>query len=652
MRRLVVIVALGVFGTACTLANAAGAPSSFVLHGVVQSGGTASTLPLAGARVTLLDASGARPVVLGRAVADDAGRFAVPSPTGTSDGVFYVSAAVERRVDLVAVLGKSLPASVTVNELTTVAAGYSMAQLTRKGAIAGDPFALGIAAGMNDNIVDVSTGESSRVLLTSPNADETISLRLSRSLANLLAACIERRSVTAAFLAAAREPGSPPPSSTFQALANLARNPADNVRRIDRLTQLRHVYLPALQGTPDNWSIAVKVNDTGDDHYPFGGPGNLALDERGYAWVTNNVVQGTPTSTTAVAVLQPNGKPADGTDGAPSSPLTGAGIYGAGFGVAIDADGNGWFGNFGWGGEDYWPPPGASLSRFSPSGAPLSASGEGGAVDRAQGMTTDDQGNVWVTSFGSSSVFVFPGGDPDAGLRFQGYDGSQPFDVAIAPDGAAWVTNSGGLLGEFPSSVARFTFEGGILRLTLERRLGDTLRGIDIDSHGNVWVASLGDDSVYGLRPDGSLIGRFAGGGIDGPWDVTVDGEDNLWVVNFGPLEAGSVFGDGRVSKLCGVDRATCPPGVKTGEPISGRTGYTMPSAGSQVLLHDGTPLYGPGAPPSFAPMMRQTASVIDRAGNLWTVNNWKPAIDVDITVNPGGDGLLIFVGLAPPPRR
>jgi hypothetical protein len=49
--------------------------------------------------------------------------------------------------------------------------------------------------------------------------------------------------------------------------------------------------------------------------------------------------------------------------------------------------------------------------------------------------------------------------------------------------------------------------------------------------------------------------------------------------------------------------------------------------------------------------MMRQTASAIDRAGNLWTVNNWKPDLDVDITVNPGGDGIVIFVGLAPPRR-
>ena len=119
----------------------------------------------------------------------------------------------------------------------------------------------------------------------------------------------------------------------------------------------------------------MKVNDTGDDRYPFGGPGNLAFDDRGYAWVTNNVVQGTPNSTTAVAVLKPNGQAADGVDGTPVSPLTGSGVYGTGFGVTIDASGIGWFGNFGWGGEDYDPQPGASISRFSTSGEPQSTTG-------------------------------------------------------------------------------------------------------------------------------------------------------------------------------------------------------------------------------------------------------------------------------------
>jgi hypothetical protein len=48
--------------------------------------------------------------------------------------------------------------------------------------------------------------------------------------------------------------------------------------------------------------------------------------------------------------------------------------------------------------------------------------------------------------------------------------------------------------------------------------------------------------------------------------------------------------------------------------------------------------------------MMRQTSVVIDQAGNIWSINNWKPDFDIDVSSNPGGDGIIIFVGLAAPP--
>ena len=87
------------------------------------------------------------------------------------------------------------------------------------------------------------------------------------------------------------------------------------------------------------------------------------------------------------------------------------------------------------------------------------------------------------------------------------------------------------------------------------------------------------------------------------------------------------------------------------GDPITPATGYTVPSAGSQVLLHNGEPLYGPNFPPAFDPMQRTTKTVIDSAGILWAVNNWKDDFSIDNTINPGGDGVVIFVGLAAPPQ-
>ncbi|HET6684103.1 MAG TPA: hypothetical protein VFG75_10440 [Gaiella sp.] len=625
------------------------------MSGVVQSGGTSSERPLPGVHVALYEATAGQPTALDQATTDADGAFVLTATSGETTGVFYVTADVGRGVEFVAVLGPALPATATINELTTVAAGYAMAQFTHADAISGDGFALQIAAGMNDNIVDTETGASSEVLLSSPNADETNSLRSTLALANLLAACLDIHGTTQSFLALTRPPRGPAPTTTFQGLADLARDPGKNVKQIYGMTRRSGAYAPTLADQPDAWTVVVKVNDTGSDEKDklFGGPGNLAFDARGYAWVTNNVVQGATGSSSVVVVLQPDGRPADGTNGTPSSPLGGGGILGTGYGVTIGQDGSGWFGNFGWGGVLPQQGVDGSVSQFSPAGLPLSgANGYIGDPYRVQGMATDSQGNIWFASFGDDSVYVYLGGDPDRALRFREYAEAQPFDVAIAPDGTAWVSN--GFVGG-PTSVARFALVDGpagrprLELLLLRRSLGHQLKGIAVDSQGNAWVASLGDNAIYGIRPDGSLMGPFAGGGISGPWGVTVDGEDNLWVANFGPIEANNTLAVGRLSKLCGVNRDACPPGKKLGDPISPQTGYTVLSAGSQVLLHDGEPLYGEHAPPSFIPMMRQTASVIDRAGNVWTINNYKPNFDVDATTNPGGDGILIFVGLAPP---
>ena len=648
------ISALVAVGSLLSVALAASPARAASLSGVVQSGGTTSTKPLANVTVTLFEATAAQPTVLGQATTGASGQFVITAPKTTSSSIFYVSAHLSAGVEFVAILGPNLPSSTTINELTTVAAGYSMAQFYKSGVISGNSFGLQIAAGMNDNIVTSATGESSPALLTSPNADETNSLRSTRSLANLLAACANSPAVATAFLKLTEPPRGSAPGNTAQALANLARNPGQNVESIYLLTKLENSYSPSLRALPDAWTVTVKVNDSGSDSIPFGGPGNLVFDAQGYAWTTNNVVQGTTGSTNSIIALKPNGRPADGTNGTAVSPITGGGLLGTGYGITIDPRGSVWAGNFGWGGIDPSPPPtgNGSISQFTASGVPISGpDGYQGGPYRAQGLASDANGNIWISSFGNDSVYVFLDGNPNMPVGCQEYKGSQPFDLVIAADGTAWVSNSGGFLAAYPSSVAKFALVNGILQRQFLRFVGTGLKGLTVDSHGNAWVTSLGDSMIYGIRPDGSEIGHFGGGGIDHPWGATVDGEDNLWVANFGPLEPGSNF-RGRLSKLCGVDPVACPPGKNVGDPISPTTGYTVPSAGSQVLLHNGDPLYGSGAPPSFIPMMRQTAAVIDQAGNIWTLNNWKPNFDIDALLNPGGDGIIIFVGLAPPPVK
>jgi streptogramin lyase len=653
MKNYMVTITRMLFAGAAILLTAHGSSSANPrsLSGVVQTGGTTSSQPLPSVHVTLFEATRALPAALGQATTDASGRFTIPYRKSSSSSIFFVKADIGGGVEFVTVLGPNLPASVTINELTTVASSYSMAQFYRTGVISGNSFGLQIAAGMNDNIVAAATGESSPVLLNSPNADQTNSLRSTRSLANLLAACVNDPVVTATLFDLTTPPGGLPPHNTAEALANLARDPGQNVDAIFALTLLSNLYAPPLVTRPDAWTVTVKVNDSGSDEPDFliSGPGNIAFDRRGYAWVTNNTVQGTPNSSNFNLVFKPNGQPADGRNGTPRSPLTGGGVLGAGYGVTIDPRGSVWFGNFGWGDcTDCLPSSDGhgSVSRFTRTGGPISPPDayQGGPV-RAMGMESDAEGNIWISSVENNSVYVFKHGKPHRSVSFDQQFGSRPFDIAIAADGSAWVSNG---LGPPPATIARYALVNGALVQRFRHALGDQLRGIALDSHGNAWVASQGDDLVYARGPDGAPIGSFNRGGIKHPWGVTVDGEDNIWVANFGPLELTSDF-TGRLTKLWGVN---APPGHDVGDPISPPTGYNVPTAGSEVLLHNGEPLYGPTGPPCFIPMMRQTAVEIDQAGNIWSINNWKPDFAIDtVGGNPGGDGIIIFVGLAPPRR-
>lgn len=668
------------------------------LSGVVQSGEPGSAKPLPDVNVTVFESTDQEPRPLGSALTDIEGRFEIYLESDISKRIFYATATVRQGVELMTVIGPVLdfnqPASITalppdaapqsaaeseapapghtttitVNELTTVAAAFSMAQFIQQVGICGDPFGLWLASLMNDNLVSPRSGASSEVLLEPPNGDQTNSLRSTRSLANLLAACVnDVPDALKNLLALATPPdAAAPPTNTFLALANICLHPANNVAGIYAQSQAASVYSTVLESMPDAWTIAVKVNDSGSDKYLMGGLANIAFDSRGYAWVSNNVIQGTPNSSRVAIVLKPNGKPADGLpitpldgpDGLPKSPLFGGGLLGGGFGVTIDTNGLIWFGNFGWGEPEYYPVDGG-LSVFNPAGDPQSPdlAGYVGGTFRVQATVSDQKNNIWNASFGNGRVVVFLAGDPQSTLWAQVPDDGLPFGIAIAADGSAWVTSSTGLWAYTSSSISQYKIdhEKGKLELLFFRKFGHALKGLSIDSKGNIWIPSGGDDVVYVLDAEGCQIGKFGGGGINGPWGTAVDGNDNIWVANFGKMLPGADYTNAAISKLAGANPDTRPSGYEMGDPLSPPTGYTLPSAGAPVRLHNGELLYGKDSDPCYCPLMRMTNVVIDQAGNVWAVNNWKPSFDTDAptaTGNPGGDGIVIFVGLAKPPSR
>ncbi len=678
------------------------------LSGYVQSGFPSSSHPLASVPVTVYEATAQDPSIVGTATTLEDGSFKIEMELDKSDRIFYAVATVSQDIELVTIIGSALQydrpawitasppdvaskstaeadeqgpgdtAYITINELTTVAAAFSMAQFIQNGVIGGDAFGLQLASLMFDNLVDRKNGASSEVLLSPPNADQTNSLRSTRSLANLIAACVHNVPDAAKKLFEYTTPpykGSDAPTNTFEAMFNIARYPANNVIDIYNWSKAAETYLPALEAFPDAWTIAVKVNDSGNDDFLFGGPANIAFDKRGYAWITNNVVQGTPNSGKFAIVLKPNGKPADGkattpwddVHGAPKSPLFGGGLLGGGFGVAIDHDLRVWLSNFGWGDD---VPDRGSVSVFNFEGK-IESPPEGyiGQTHKVQGIAVDQDNNIWLASNENSRIVVFPNGAQENSIWLPIDDGFGAFGVAIAQDGkSAWVTASNTLYEYTQSNVSKFTYDSGTGQLTQvsSDKFGLALKGLSVDSSGYVWIPSGGEDALYLLSPDGEHVGdKYSGGGINGPWGTAIDGNDNVWVANFGKMLPGDVYETAAISHLAGTNEGTRPPGFAIGQAISPPSGYTLPSAGAPVTLHNGDPLYGngttgcpPNPGPATSPMMRLTSVVIDQAGNVWAVNNWKPDFDVDTSPkdkqcgNPGGDGIVIFVGLAKPPIK
>lgn len=626
------------------------------MNGVVQSGPERSRL--SNATVKIHRVRGGRSSEIARATALDDGSFTAEGDVSAAADDFYYATAVlgDDGVALMAIFGSSIPAHIIINELTTVAAAYCAAQFLTGGTIEGSAFALSIVAAMNANLIDHHNGGVSRLMTHSPNGDETNSCRSLMSLANFLTSAVRARGgVLTALYTLTTPPNGSAPTNTIEALGNLARNPANHVGGIFVQSKLASVYGPALREQPDAWTIVVKVNDSGDKTRMFGGPGSVAFDAQGRAWIPNNVVQGQPYSSPYSIVLDLSGRPVKDAGGNPLSPISGGGLLGAGFGVAIDAEQNGWIGDFGWGGDAYFPV--GSVSKFNADLVAVSPAPNGytqGGMNRVQGVVVDPSGNVWLAGWGNGTVVCYRHGRPDDWCVYGDSSGTfKPFGIAIAADGTAWVANSDASDSYLINLALPSDRKPGALMSVVRQtqRIGKVMKGVQIDAKGNVWVGSGSDHHVYVFDANGALIGGYQGGGINGPWGIALDGADNLWVGNFGPLEVGTVF-HGRLTQLAGANAT----GYLFGDAMTPPTGYTLPSAGCPVLLADGTPLYGEGGPDCFIPMMRTTGLGVDAAGNVWTCNNWKPNFDVDIgdpftntAGNPGGDGMLIWLGLATP---
>ena len=659
---ITILLTFGLFLYSCDSDN-----NQAQIRGFVQSG----ELPIEFTNVVLRSTGTDEGMkMLGNAQTDETGFFQINyNPPQDPDAVLYLTTGdlipiantstrinVSSQIRLAAVLGqRPVETDVVMNERTTVATAYAMAQFFDGEQIDGPSPGLQNAADILTRLVELDTGNTTFFLNTFPNGSSTTTQGAFNSLSNMLAACVRNNNECDTLFDLATPPGGEEPSNTLMAALNIAHFPWQHVQELFDLSLEEQVYGPSLVSTENinAWIIAIRYVGNGME---INGPGNTAFDADGNAWITNNFVfRDDPFDVACgddhVLRLTPTG------EDAPGAPYQGGGLYGAGYGITLDPEENVWIGNFAFQGEGCLLDPdrrSQSVSKFSPDGIPISPDsvgpviggfkGAGNTINYPQGTVSDFDGNIWIASCNADHVTQFPGGDPDEAFVIQETDDTDetivvaPFDIAIDVDGNAWVT------GNESFNVAKFDPEGNlIVNVTNEDFELPRFKlpiGVATDGFGNAWVANSGfvtapcdGNSIPGLlafillildpffiNPDASLIKvtsegtptAFTGGGLILPWGIAVDGASNVWVSNFD----GSI-----ISQFCGEDTSNCPPGLETGDPIAPEGFF-------------------------FNGLKRSTSVEIDPSGNVWATNNFEilPAAD-----NPGGDSMVVFIGLAAP---
>ena len=655
------------------------------LSGNVQGAGQ----PIAGATVTVYAAGTGAPHQLAQGKTDNNGDFHLDVGHSSAENVIYIvakggipKAAMNKSsndaIMLLAVLNGTTSKKIVVNEFSTIASVWTSAQFLNGEVLSGMKLGLRIAAGNVPNLVDLETGGLGKVIQDPLNSSQTATMATFTTLADLLAGCITRVQSDACnkFFALATPQDGVVPTNTLKAAENIARNSSHQAQSLFALLdafypisageRVRPVpFIPYLSFAPPAWTLSLVYAGGG-----LNSPGGIGIDGEGNMWAADNCLVGSQSTVWNIvggglSKLAPNGRPL--------SPMTfgyrGGGIDNPGFGIAITDD-------------KVWASSldGRTISVFDrKTGKPLSpAAGYnfGGQLGQMQGIIVTPSGDVWALDNEKSQIVYLPKGDASKGrilgrvVNGKPVDGTlqvkSPFHLAIDQQDRIWVTGSPNIVTRFPAN------DPGKAE---QIKVGYGPRAIAIDSRGNAWVAntighpdteeklkfiemafkskieSLHESAeekaeaapqmwinLYGIlakypggsvsmvRPDGTVLPPFDGGkSIIGPWGISIDGNDNVWVANgFSHT----------ITELCGARPETCPVGFKTGDPISPPGGYI---GGMQTAITD---------------------VVIDPAGNVWVANNWdlpyegfKKVPDPALATRFGGNGTVVFFGLAKPVR-
>ena len=475
--------------------------------------------------------------------------------------------------------------NVVIDEVTTVASAWALAQFIGSGAIVGstatNAAGLANAFAVANNLIDAGTGLAPGSAL--PDGAVTESAKL-YTLADALAVCVNSDGGSAcAPLFAAATTSAGVPVNTLDAALNIVRHPWTNVSAVFSAVAAQEPFQPALSAQPNDWTMSITYGGCASGCGGLNLPGSLAIDSGGNILVANYFGG-------AISKFSPTGVPASATG------FPGVGLNQS-YGIAIDRFDNVWVTN-----EQSVTAANnhhtGSISKFSSAGVELSGYGyAGGGIYYPLAAAADSNGEIWIADYGSSAATLLANdGSPISGGS--GYGTSAlPFTSAVAIDAShnAWFAVQGG--------AARVTPAGAVSSFSC--CTGPA--GIAIDLSGNVWVADYSASAIVKLTPGGAVANRTTvSGGNGGPQGIAIDGAGNVWAANY--------YGDSLVELVGSTAAVVSPsPGYGLDSLLNEPYGMAIDASGNVWLSNAGgntitqfvglaspikTPLSGPPVQP------------------------------------------------------
>lgn len=489
-----------------------------------------------------------------------------------------------------------------INEVTTVAAAYTLAPFTKDIADIGasSSNSVGLANAFLNAQLIANTTNGTTATLPSNLTTETGKIN---ALADAIASCINSDGTTgcSALFTAATPSGGSAPTNTWDALINIVKNPGNNISGVFGAIGPQPPFATTLTTAPNDWTLSLTVKGGGmaSGANPDESPEAVAIDGYGNVWVSDHsgilsgfTAQGTPLSSTGF----------------------GSANAAEAYGLAIDQSNNPWMTLAEYG---YHNNTKGSIEQFYgvSSGQTLGGTNifSDNSLDFPYALAFDSDGSMFIANnaVGGSATNLAKFNPATSSFASWPTDINIGFSNAVAADQnhGVWLTGTSS-----DDSVEHNNSTGAVDFVT---ECCGVTSSVAVDSSGNVWMGDSqnnssttgGDGAVTEFSSNGTTLQSFiTSGGISHPSHIAIDAAQNVWISNL-HTPSTSTAKNQTISELSGSNSSS------PGSAISPTTGYGLDA--------------GLRTPYSLA---------IDASGNIWVSST-------------STSSLVMFFGIATPTK-